>query len=104
MVRTRSGSVESVHGAAVRPGIGSSQRSQSVSAGLGGARPAISPGWAENHDVVEEEEVIEEESGDQYADAREDVFGSTMPSEMGQGTGTPERQYTSEDRKASGRR
>ncbi len=101
MVRQRSGSVESVQVAKVRPGLNAGQRSQSMTGGL--ARPAVSPGWAEGEYVVEEEELTEEPD-DQFADAHEDVFGSARPGELGQWNGTADRRVKSEDRRYMGRR
>ena len=102
MVRQRSGSVESGQLPKVRPSLGVGQRSQSMTVGL--TRPATSPGWAENEYVVEEEHLADELPDDQFENAPEDVFGSAMPSEMGQRSGAVERRVMSEDRRYAARR
>ncbi|ORY27199.1 hypothetical protein BCR39DRAFT_560142 [Naematelia encephala] len=97
MVRTRSGSVESQP--AVPSVYGrSADRSHSISAG--GQRPAISPGIGrpEGQAVVEEELMDEMDDDNQFADAREDVFGTAT--EMGQWQGSRgERRAMSEGRR-----
>lgn len=79
-----------------------------ASHGGGGTRPAVSPGWVEA-DVVEEEEL-----DNQYADARDDVFGTTggrgaqggyTASELGQWEGGGgEKRVMTEGRRYTGRR
>ncbi len=102
MVRQRSGSVESAQVPKVRPGLSEGQRSQSMTGSL--ARPNLSPGWAEGEYVVEEEQLVDEEHDDQFADASEDVFGAARPNEMGRWNGTAERRVKSEGRRYAGRR
>ena len=102
MVRQRSGSVESGQLPKVRPNLGVGQRSQSMTVGL--TRPATSPGGAENEHVVDEEHLADEFPNEQFENAPEDVFGSAMPSEMGQWSGAGERRVESEDRRYASRR
>lgn len=75
MVRTRAGSVESATPVPqIRPGFTAGQRSQSMSAGLGYHRPAVSPGWSGGQ-VLEEEETV----NDRYAAEDHDVFVDQRP-------------------------
>lgn len=77
MVRTRAGSVEGTTTPVpqIRPGLSAGQRSQSMSAGLGYHRPAVSPGWPGGQ-VPEEEEVMGDE---RYEGPREEVRMSERP-------------------------
>jgi len=67
------------------------------------ARPTISPGRDEGQNVMEEEELTEEPVNGGYADANEDVFGSTA-NQMPRRNGTAERRADAEDRRYAARR